>query len=158
MLIKLTMNTLEHAEDELKRIGMGADTKDPMNKQMHDNIIQIVKTFSKQGHSGFSAYYALSILKKLLDHKPLSPLTGKKEEWNDVSKMNGSFMLQNKCLSSVFKTKKGVYDINGFIYTDKDGLTYTSRGCSIPVKFPYTPKDPIVLNYHASLKRKKDVN
>lgn len=48
---------------------------------MHDNIISIVEMFSEQGHSSFSASYAISHLTRLLEFKPLSPLTGEDDEW-----------------------------------------------------------------------------
>jgi hypothetical protein len=152
MLVKLAGSTLSHAEHELDLIGMKANSKDEMNRMMRKNILEVIKTFGKQGHSGFSANYAIGILQKLLRHEPLSPLTGKPEEWNDVSEMYsvkpGEKHYQNKRASHVFKEVKNgkvkVYDINGKRFVDKDGCSYTSKGSRVKVKFPYTPKTETV--------------
>ena len=45
----------------------------------------MMQEFANEGHSGFSASYAISILTKLMDFKPLSPLTGEDDEWNNIS-------------------------------------------------------------------------
>lgn len=149
MIIKLAASTLDRAKHELDLIGMTANNKDEMNREMRKNILDIIKTFSKQGHSGFSAKYAIDILTKLLDHKPLSPLTGKESEWKDISEMsnckNGDKLFQNIRYSSVFKKIKNgkttYNNINGIVFTDKNGFSYTSSKSSVPVKkFPYTPK------------------
>ena len=134
-------NIVRYGESELKCIGRGADTKDPMNKLMHDNIIEIVKKFSRQGHSGFSANYAIGILEKLLRWEPLSPLTGNDEEWQEV----GSGMWQNRRCSRVFKDQEGrAYDIEGKVFVGKDGVAYTNGDSSVDITFPYTPKTEYV--------------
>ena len=99
-------NLVRFAEDELNRIGMGADAED-VNKWMHDNIVAVVKAFSSGGHSGASAVYAIRIIEKLLQFKPLSPLTYEPDEWTDVSEMSGTPMWQNKRDGEVFSTDGG---------------------------------------------------
>ena len=99
-------NLVRFAEDELSRIGMGVDAED-VNKWMHDNIIAVVKAFSSGGHSGASAAYAIGIIEKLLQFKPLSPLTYEPDEWTDVSEMSGTPMWQNKRDGEVFSTDGG---------------------------------------------------
>ena len=73
-------NLLSYAENELNRIGMTEDSPDEMNRMMRKHILHMMQEFANEGHSGFSASYAISILTKLMDFKPLSPLTG--DEWN----------------------------------------------------------------------------
>ena len=139
------MNSLEYAERELALIGMGADTKDEMNKAMHDHIILMVKTFADEGHSGMSAAYALSILKKLLAFEPLTPLTGEDSEWIDRSDISGKPHWQNNRCSRVFKDEDGsCYDINGRVFREPNGSCYTSRDSRVNVTFPYTPKTEYV--------------
>jgi hypothetical protein len=132
-------NLINYAESELSRIGMGADTTDEMNKAMHDHIITMVKAFSDEGHSGMSAGYALSILKKVLAYEPLTPLTGEDSEWTEV----GGGVFQNKRCSRVFKHADRfdgqAYDINGKVFVDEGGAAYTSSDSRVPVTFPYTP-------------------
>lgn len=134
------------AEEELERIGMGKNSKDE-NKLMHDHIIHMVEEFSKEGHSGFSASYALGILTKLLDWKPLTPLTGEDSEWNDVSDLaNGRQVFQNRRCSRVFKEQLedgsfSTYDVNGKVFYPKGkrSQAYTNGNSRVPVTFPYTP-------------------
>ena len=99
-------NLVRFAEDELSRIGMGVDAED-VNKWMHDNIIEVIRAFSGGGHSGSSAAYAIGIIEKLLQFKPLSPLTYEPDEWTDVSEMSGTPMWQNKRDGEVFSTDGG---------------------------------------------------
>ena len=80
-------NLLSHAMDELDRIGMTEDSTDEMNVMMRKHVLHMMQEFANEGHSGFSASYAIGILTKLLDFKPLSPLTGEDDEWVDVKKI-----------------------------------------------------------------------
>ena len=73
------MSLLSYAEDELNRIGL--TDEDEYNGMMRKHILQMVKVFADEGHSGFSAPYAISILTKLFAFKPLTPLTGEDDEW-----------------------------------------------------------------------------
>lgn len=126
------MSLLEYAKSELDRIPKDEDgIQDLMNK----DIISIVRMFSEQGHSGFSAGYVLSALERLLRFKPLSPLTGADEEWDDT----GHGSLQNKRCSSVFKKPDGTcHDIDAIVVSDNGGITwFTSGRFRKEVTFPY---------------------
>lgn len=129
-------NLVDHAETELAVLGMGKDADDEMNKLMHDHIIELVTVFSKQGHSGFSAGYTANVLHKLLQFEPLAPITGEDSEWVDV----GEGLQQNKRCSHVFKNKDGAYDIEGIVFRDPDGSTWTNKDSHVKIEFPYTPK------------------
>lgn len=139
------MGLVAHAEQELKIAGMGADS-DGVNKLMHDNIIEVVTVFSKQGHSGFSAGYAIGILEKLLRYQNLRPLSGEDNEWINVSEMSGYEMWQNKRLSSVFKGADGrAYDIDAVVFRrGKDGATFTKGGHRHYITFPYIQDRKVV--------------
>ena len=148
-------NLLSYAESELNRIGMTENSPDEMNVEMCKHILHMVQEFSEEGHSGFSGRYALNILTKLLDFKPLTPLTGADDEWNDV----GEDYWQNKRCSSVFKKSDGTcYDIDGKVfwewYKDEDGKAsktyYTSSESRIPVTFPYVVPDKPIYEYRYS--------
>lgn len=127
------MNIIEYAREELKRIG-GLD--DPYQQLINSNILELIEVFDKQGHSGFSANYLIPRLARLLDFKPLTPLTGEEDEWNGN---------QNKRCFSVFRNPDGTaYDIEGKIFSDDGGETwFTSKDSWVPVEFPYVvPNEP----------------
>ena len=145
-------NLLKHAERELNLIGMTEE--DEYNGAMRKHILHMIKEFADEGHSGFSAPYAISILYKLMKFDPLTPLTGEDSEWNDISECGHETMRwQNNRRSSVFKNADGsCYDIDGKVFwewaIDSNGDTYksfySSAGCNVPVTFPYTPpNEPI---------------
>ena len=110
-------NILSHAEDELNRIGMTEDSPDEMNRMMRKHVLHMMQEFASEGHSGFSASYAISILTKLMDFKPLSPLTGEDDEWVNVREYGSEPHYQNIRKSSVFKDADGsCYDIDGKVF------------------------------------------
>ena len=142
---------------ELDLIGMTEDSPDEMNQAMRKHILHMMQEFANGGHSGFSASYAIGILTKLLDFKPLSPLTGADDEWSDVRDYGPITHYQNKRRSSVFKDADGsVYDIDGKVFWEwsmpYEGREpyepyksyYTCRESRVSVTFPYVkPKEPI---------------
>jgi hypothetical protein len=151
------MSFKSHAEKELALSGLGPDCTD-INKMMRDHILKMIEVFADEGHSGFSASYAVSILEKLLRFEPITPLTGDDDEWMEVH--NGTY--QNNRCGRVFKDENGnAYDIEGRVfydeYIDEDGETrkshFTCFESRTPVTFPYTPKTEYLhendrKNYH----------
>jgi len=146
------MSLLSYAESELDLIGLTEE--DEYNGMMRKHILHMIKEFADEGHSGFSAQYAIDILSKLLSFKPLTPLTGEDDEWCDVSEYSGTTTYQNKRCFSVFKEGKDgeAYNIDGKVfwewYKDEDGNAFKSyygcRDSRVPVTFPYTvPEEPI---------------
>jgi hypothetical protein len=145
------MSLLAYAESELDFIGM-KDDGDEMNSAMRKHILHMVEEFSKEGHSGFSASYAIQCLEKILRFEPLSPLTGEDSEWVDVAEQMGHTVWQNKRCSRVFKDETGAYDIDAKVfwdwYTDENGEKhksyFTSRDSRVYIEFPYVPKTEYV--------------
>jgi len=156
-------NMLSYAESELNRIGL--TDEDEYNGMMRKHILHMIKEFADEGHSGFSAQYAIDILSKLLSFKPLTPLTGEDDEWCDVSEYSGTTTYQNKRCSSVFKEGEDgeAYNIDGKVfwewYKDEDGNAFKSyygcRDSRVPVTFPYTvPEEPIYEYRHSDAEPK----
>jgi hypothetical protein len=138
------MTLITHAEHELKAIGM-LGSGDEMNEAMSADILELLRTFSEQGHSGFSASYAINLFEKLARFEPLGPLTGEDAEWHDVSEASGEPMWQNKRCSHVFKAGDGrAYDIDAVVYREPNGAQFTRGGARHYIEFPYTPKREIV--------------
>ena len=157
------MSLLSYAESELDHIGLTEE--DEYNGMMRKHILHMIKEFADEGHSGFSAQYAIDILSKLLSFKPLTPLTGEDDEWCDVSEYSGTTTYQNKRCSYVFKEGKDgeAYNIDGKVfwewYKDEDGNAFKSyygcRDSRVPVTFPYTvPEEPIYEYRHSDAEPK----
>jgi hypothetical protein len=125
---------LAHAERELPPAA-----GDEMQTLMNQQLKELILVFCTHGHSGFSASYANAALSKLLAYKPLSPLTGDDDEWNEV----GHSVFQNRRCSHVFKSVDRfdgqAYDIDAVVFRDPDGGCCTNGGSSQPITFPYTP-------------------
>lgn len=131
-------NLVDYAKDELKRIGM-INSGEPYNDWATKAILDLIELFDSQGHSGFSASYVINAFRRLAMFKPLSPLTGEDDEWNEMR--DGSF--QNKRYSAVFKDNKDgiAYDIEGKAFTDDGEVWYTSGDSRVNVTFPYVVPD-----------------
>ena len=150
-------DSLEHALRELgPRPPDRDDDGSPGNPDqwMHDHLTLMVRLFSLEGHSGFSASIAISWLHRLLAHKPLGPLTGEDDEWMTGHMLENS--AQNLRRGSVFRGPDGVaYDIDGFVFReppdpDSDSgyrSTFTSYVSRKVVRFPYgVPDEPIIVD------------
>ena len=155
-------NLVKFARVELDKLLNGCGDKNSesylMQKQINDDIIEIVKSFSKQGHSGFSASYALNIIKKLLNWKPILPLTGEDDEWKDCGYFDreGNRVFQNRRCSAVFKDvnndtgESRVKYIDKYVISDNGGITWFSSrhvlnklGLDETISFPFTvPENP----------------
>jgi hypothetical protein len=135
------MGTVTHAEKEFDVLGWPGDCE--MQGWACENVLELLEVFAEQGHSGSSAPYVLNLFNKLAKFKPISPLTGEDNEWTEV----GEEVFQNKRDSAVFKKGKDgkAYWLDGRIFKDKNGSTFTSNKSSIPVKFPWIrPESKIV--------------
>ena len=136
-------NTVRHAEREFVAAGytpLDQEQEDGPNKWVQENVLELLEVFARQGHSGFSAPYAVEMFRKLALHEPLVPLSGADDEWNEI----GDGVFQNNRCSHVFKDKDRfngqAYDIEGRIFREPDGSCYTNRDSCVAVTFPYTPK------------------
>ena len=132
-------NLVSHAETELNAAGL-FDKDSDYEGMIGKAVMDLMKVFSDQGHSGFSAGLVRHVFDKVAGYQPLCPLTGEDSEWTELD--YGDHMVgQNKRCSHVFKRSDGTaYDIDGLIMQDWGGNTYTGTGSSVDVKFPYTPK------------------
>ena len=140
------MSLIEYATDELQLAGWFK--KDGMyNGQIGDDVMELIKTFSKQNHSGYSAHIVISLFSKLAKYEILGPLMGNDAEWVDTSKDT----YQNKRDSRVFKEKSTgkCYFIEAIVWKDRKHSTFLGwvEGISsfqYIKKFPFIPKTFIV--------------
>ncbi len=120
---------------------------DEMQEAICKHVLELLKVFSDEGHSGSSAPYAINVFKTLAMFEPLVPLTGEDWEWTEVS--DGTF--QNKRCSHVFKQADRfdgqAYDIDGIIFYnwyknengEKSKSYFTGKESCVPITFPYIP-------------------
>lgn len=138
------MGTKEYGRKELERIGYFKEGDDPYNESVANAILELLEVFDNQYHSGFTAPYTAQMFHRLAMYKPITPLTGEDDEWNDV----GAGVFQNKRYSAVFKNENvnngKAYNIEGKIFSDDGGETwFTNRDSRVYIDFPYTvPEHP----------------
>lgn len=138
---EIDSNLLSHATRELTAAGYDlTDSEDGPNKWIVENILELLTVFVRQGHSGYSAGYCISVFSQLAKFEPLCPLTGEDNEWNRITEDgdDGTLFQNNRC-SHVFKNKNGAYDQDGRVFVTETQGSYTSIDSRVPITFPYTP-------------------
>jgi hypothetical protein len=130
-------NLIAHAERELGNVGLAGD--DGYDGMLVEAVLQHIKLFADQGHSGLSAAMTVGLLERLLRYEPLSPLTGADDEWVALD-YGPDVAGQNVRCSHVFRRADGTaYDAEGRVFIDPDGDYLTGAGSRVEVTFPYTP-------------------
>jgi len=109
------MSLVDHAEKELRLAGL-FDLDSDYNGMLGNSVLELIKVFAAQGHSGSSAAMTREIFSKLSSFKPLTPITSNPDEWNDVSGYygGGPKMWQSTRQPSLFSKDGGKtwYDID----------------------------------------------
>jgi len=110
--IESESNLVNHAKEELKLAGMisnGTETDDKYNNLVANSVIELMKTFASQGHSGFSAGMVRELFNKLSQFQTLTPITSNPEEWMDTSEYCGepNTLWQNKRNPATFSKDGG---------------------------------------------------
>lgn len=140
-------NLHTHALNEFRAAGWtdhNGQFEDEMQAAICKHVLELLKVFADEGHSGSTAPYTVNLFKKLAMFEPIVPLTGEDWEWNEV----GSGTFQNKRCSRVFKQADRfngqAYDIEGRVFREPSGACYTGAESRVTVTFPYTPKTEYV--------------
>lgn len=109
------MNLKEHAEQEMKFAGL-YDTDSDYGGMIPEAVMALVEAHSKQGHSGGSHWVTMQIFNKVINYKPLTPITSNPEEWfkHDYEMTGGTECWQNIRQSTCFSTDGGKtwYDLD----------------------------------------------
>lgn len=92
-------NLVQHAIRELDLLGEDEPIK--------SGLINLVRVFAEQGHSGSSAEYTLERLNQLLNFENIMPLTHDLDEWIDRTEISGYPFWQNKRNPKVFSEDGG---------------------------------------------------
>lgn len=93
------MSLIRHAKYELKKAGL-FDKDSDYDGMLGESVLELIKVFSKQGHSGYSAYMTIDLFKRLASFKMLSSPTTDKEEWLEVT----DNVYQSRRQSNLFST------------------------------------------------------
>ena len=105
-------NLTEHARYELNRAGL-FDADADYGGAHAKAVMELIETFSAQGHSGMSAALTLKLFYELAQFHPLGPITSGPDEWVDISGISDEPLWQNKRRGSSFSRDGGKtwYDI-----------------------------------------------
>jgi hypothetical protein len=125
---------VRHAERELRLAG-AFDKDGGYGGMLGPAVLQMVRAFADEGHSGFSASLAMSMFERVGRFEPLTPLKGGPDEWVD----HGNGLFQNKRCGRVFMEGGNAYDSTGRVFRESSGACYTNFNSRVPVTFPYTP-------------------
>lgn len=140
------MSEIERARKELELAGLFDKGEDSLYDGMiGEAVMELMDKFSEQGHSGMSASIVSRIFYNLVRGDVLSPLTGEPGEWGDISRYGGDFStsFQNIRDSRVFAEDdhgKNASFIEGIVFTEKSGSSFTCRESHTPITFPCIPK------------------
>ena len=122
------MSLIEHAKTELQLAGLFDKEGDFYDGMTGKAVMELIEVFAKQGHSGMSAPYVISIFEKVANFKPLIGITGKDEEWGAVRDLGvGGSWYQNKRCSAIFKDGKDgrPYYIDAIVKRDQNGTCWS---------------------------------
>lgn len=125
------MSIMDHAKAELSRANFGVDDTTVM--------LSVLRQFLFQWDSGGAAAAAVEVFNRLIAGQPLSPLTGREDEWIDRTEHNDRPTWQNARCSSVFRERRA----EGFVYYDieEEPLDGQDR---FYVTMPYDPMTHMV--------------
>ena len=70
-----------------------------MQEMMNEDVMELLKVFDEQGHSGFSASWAIRLFSNLAKYKLITEIEDNPEDWDEDG--------QHKYIPSVFKREDG---------------------------------------------------
>ena len=124
----------------------------------YESALKAFKTLCNDGHSGFSIKITQSILNRLINGQPLSPIEDTDDVWEKVAqdKDMGYWTYQCKRMSSLFKdvyadgtvkyddiNRSYCVDIHNPNDTYSSGLVRRIINKMFPITMPYMPGTPI---------------
>lgn len=127
--LKTAANLHDWAKRELELAGLFDEDSDYAGA-LGPQILALVKVFSEQGHSGFSAGMVRSVLNKLLNFEPLTPVKDpiKEKCYTDISDFYSDGKTHYQCTRdfTIFSDDGGKtwYKMVSDVYDDGDGVSY----------------------------------
>lgn len=135
-------NLVEHMEREFRYAGLMSGTA-PEDDKLVADLRGLVQVIVSQGHSGGTLFNTMHILDRLITGRPLTPLLGTADEWED-SPIDPEVKVSKRC-PTVFKHPDGTVVDVGMkpVYLYPDGTTVTRPEDPAPqIAFPYMPGFP----------------
>ena len=128
---------LEFAKWQLNKLLEKCTDEDSkvMQNMMNNDVLELLKVFSEQGHSGFSAPIATRLFYKLANYKLVTEVEDNPNDWDEEG--------QHKYISSIFKRDDGTcYYMYGRLFTEpgRDAF-FCSKDSNIDITFPIKPSD-----------------
>lgn len=170
------MNMLDWARQEVE---IACRKENPDKKEgefdygcaCYESALKAFESLCGDGHSGFSIKMTQSILNRLIDGQPLTPIEDTDDIWDDSSwsDSDGSKVYQCKRMFSLFKhvypdgtvkytdnNKSYCVDINNQRSTYGSGLGSLVIDEMFPITMPYMPSKPIKVYCEDFLTDKKN--
>lgn len=73
---------------------------------------ELMEVFEEQGHSGYSAGLTAQIFKRLVDGKPLAPITDKDDQWDEIRSIDISWRkIARKKVGSILLISGGLRSV-----------------------------------------------
>ena len=128
---------LEFAKWQLNKLTEKCKDEDSkvMQNMMNNDVMELLKMFAEQGHSGFSAPIATRLFYKLANYKLVTEVEDNPDDWDEEG--------QHKYISSIFKRDDGsCYYMYGRLFTEpgRDAF-FCSKESNIDITFPIKPSD-----------------
>jgi hypothetical protein len=92
-------NLVRHAKAELEHAGC-FDKTAMYGGMVGDAVLELIRVFAAQGHSGMSASIVRSLFAKVAAWEPLGPITSAPDEWMEVSTDTWQCRRNPSCFSS----------------------------------------------------------
>lgn len=134
------------------------------------SALKAFENLTQDGHSGYSIMITKTILDRLIDGKPLTPIEDTDDIWNMCdTRLDGTKLYQCKRMSALFKHVKEdgtieyscndhhyCVDINNPKNTYNSGLVRKIIEKMFPITMPYMPGEPIKVYCEDFLTDKKN--
>lgn len=132
-------NLVRHARKELESAGWFDEDSD-YDGEVGPAVLNMVKQFTKNGHSGYSANLCLDLFRRVASYKLLSPINNPMDEneFIDHTDISNRLCYQSTRLNSLFSMDGGKrwYDIDIRVPFWR---RFFLRQRVVYVKFPYLP-------------------
>ena len=158
----LMKDLIQYAKNELVLLGYAPleACDNPIHRRFQKDLMALLETFEEQydPFMGIPREYFGDVFKDLICFKPLTPLTGGDEEWEEIEPNH----FQNKRCHKIFKKNGVPYNIEGYTFWLQRGcekIGFWSRESQTLISFPYTVTDPELIEvteYEANRETEKE--